>query len=427
MPGYIIQGVRGEGKSLAAVKLARDYLRRRCPVATNLDLFLDNLVDSDNDTPAYRLPDHPRVDDLKLLPSPASKDYKSEDKNGLLILDELATWINSREWSDKSRLPIIKWLLLSRKLHWDLVLLVQDHEMIDTQIKRSLCDYIVQASRKDREKWPIVAPLLEFLYFDAHKPQMHVYDVWKKDFSQIVETWRFDGKDLYDCYDTNQFFDDGHEEVNGKLVDMRATFTYLPANYLSKQIYIDRLNKEIQRIQQIKSSQTLDKNEEDEMPPKKQKNEMPKIIVLSLVGLVFIGYRLFNQPEEKKQTEITQAITTKTQKEQSNEITQSVSINPVISSNSLFIQKLFNDYKPRLSILVYHPDKGSTGLIEFYKETQLVERFTLAQLRSFGLTFEPKAYGIDVITSDSVYRVTSWPRPYQYDPSITDDSQNENG
>jgi len=426
MPGYIIQGVRGEGKSLAAVKLARDYLRRGLPVATNLDLFLENLVDSENDTPAFRLPDHPRVEDLKLLPAPAPREYKAEDKNGLLILDELATWINSREWSDKSRLPIIKWLLLSRKLHWDLVLLVQDHEMIDTQIKRSLCDYIVQASRKDREKWPIVAPILEFLYFDAHKPQVHVYEVWKKDFSEIIEKWKFDGKDLYDGYDTNQFFDDGHEEIGGKLVDMRATFTYLPANYLTKQIYIDRLNNEIERIRSLSPLVVNDTNENDEgeiMPPKKkQKNEMPKIIILSLVGLSFIVWRMFGQSnDEKKAVDppiVSQKSTTDTSKQNS-------SITPVVTSNNLFIQKLFSDYRPRLSILVYHPDTGSNGLIEFFKESQLVERFTLAELRGFGLTFEAKSYGIDVITADAIYRVTSWPRPYQSDNSIDDTQQND--
>jgi len=54
--------------------------------------------------------------------------------NGLLVLDELGTWLNSRNWNTKNRLEILNWLFLSRKDHWDLILLAQDYEMIDAQV-----------------------------------------------------------------------------------------------------------------------------------------------------------------------------------------------------------------------------------------------------------------------------------------------------
>ncbi len=247
MTGWIIQGVRGEGKSLCAVGKAREYLERGCPVATNLDLFLDKLVDKDNDSIVYRLPDKPRIQDFELLPPAYDPDYGGEDKNGLIILDELGTWLNSRSWNDKTRAAILNWLFLSRKLHWDLILLSQDHEMIDTQARTTLCDYLVQASRLDRQKIPYLAPILEFIGFNAFFPKVHIYYVFYglSTQSKPVETWRFTGKDLYDAYNTNQRFFDGIELVGDKLVDMRATYTLLPASYLSGHYYTNKLRQEI--------------------------------------------------------------------------------------------------------------------------------------------------------------------------------------
>jgi len=50
MPGWIIQGVRGEGKSLAAVGKIKQYMMRGRPVATNLDLYLEKFLPADNAT-----------------------------------------------------------------------------------------------------------------------------------------------------------------------------------------------------------------------------------------------------------------------------------------------------------------------------------------------------------------------------------------
>jgi len=49
---------------------------------------------------------------------------------------------------------MLNWLFLSRKDHWDVILLAQDFEMIDAQIRTTLCDYLVQSSRSDRQKAP---------------------------------------------------------------------------------------------------------------------------------------------------------------------------------------------------------------------------------------------------------------------------------
>lgn len=161
MPGWIIQGVRGEGKTLCAVAKIREYMLRGRPVATNLDLYLEKFLPTDNNVISYRLPDHPRLEDFQILPPAYDPKYKGEDMNGLLVLDELGTWLNSRNWNAKNRLEMLNWLFLSRKDHWDLILLAQDYEMIDAQVRTTLCDYLVQASRLDRQKIPYLVLLCQ--------------------------------------------------------------------------------------------------------------------------------------------------------------------------------------------------------------------------------------------------------------------------
>ncbi len=47
-------------------------------------------------------------------------------KKQLVVLDECGTWLNTREWQDKSRQNLIDWMLHSRKKGWDIILIVQD-------------------------------------------------------------------------------------------------------------------------------------------------------------------------------------------------------------------------------------------------------------------------------------------------------------
>jgi hypothetical protein len=211
MPGWIITGVRGEGKTLASVAKIKEYVLRGRPVATNLDLYLDKFLPLDNAALIYRLPDKPRLQDFELLPPAYDVAYKAEDMNGLLVLDELGTWLNSRSWNDKTRLPMLNWLFLSRKLHWDIILLAQDYEMIDAQVRNTLCDYWVQSSRLDRQKIPYLAPLLDLLGINSFMPRVHRYFVFYGFNAQNkpVEVWQFSGKDFYEGYNTNQRFLDG--------------------------------------------------------------------------------------------------------------------------------------------------------------------------------------------------------------------------
>jgi len=62
----------------------------------------------------------------------------SPRQNSLLLLDELAQNMNTRDYNKKGRLDIISVLVLLRKMGYDTMFLVQDIEMVDKQIRNAL-------------------------------------------------------------------------------------------------------------------------------------------------------------------------------------------------------------------------------------------------------------------------------------------------
>jgi len=424
MPGWIIQGVRGEGKSLCAVAKAREYLLRGCPVATNLDLFLDNLLPPDNQSHVYRLPDKPRFEDLALLPPAHDLGYKGEDKNGLIVLDELALWMNSRSWKEKGRAEMIDWLLLSRKDHWDLILLCQDHNMIDKQVKTTCCDYLVQASRSDRKKIPYLGAVLEFFFISGYFPKWHQYDVYYglAALEARVDYWRFRGNDLYDGYDTNQRFTDGTEVMGKELVDMRATFSYLPASYLSGRVYTDRLYSQINDIHESIQGAAMAKAKN-----RNSDNSKVKAYLLLALLLGFLGWRYLLRDTSPEQPQSAAQHPTSSPAVNPDDSDKAPSSAPATAKVSLanekdagpsaFLDRLIHSYRPRLAAFLSAKDSTGadvfTGLVEFYEGSNLVERFKISELKAFGCAVTVRPYGVDIVTAAGVYPVTAWPRPAQ--------------
>lgn len=430
MPGWIIQGVRGEGKSLAAVGKIREYMLRGRPVATNLDLYLEHLLPADNNTIAYRLPDHPRLEDFELLPPAYDPKYKAEDMNGLLVLDELGTWLNSRNWNEKSRLKLMNWLFLSRKDHWDIILLAQDHEMIDAQLRNTLCDYLVQASRLDRQKIPYLAPLLGFLGFNAFMPRIHRYHVFygMTTATAPVQTWTFTGKQFYDGYDTNQRFRDGFEALDGTLVDMRATYTYLPANYLTNQVHIDKLQS---KIDDLKSTAKTKKKQVNPMAAKSttKLSQAPQLKIILLVALLvcYFGYKAFKGdtlkiPEPPLATVPTNVgdthttlnlVSTKTAETEQLKAEQQKpepkKTDHLLKNN--FVRNLLENYRARASILVEASNDGLYGRIDFYDGATIVESLSYSDLHAFGVIAIRKPYGSDLLFDDRIYIATRFDLP----------------
>lgn len=224
MSVYFITGKLGSGKSLAAVDKIRERLSDGRRVATNLDLHLDGMF-SLCQSPAIRLPDKPRPEDMVALgqgyESDDPRDY-DESKFGLIVLDECGTWLNTREWNDKERRRLIDWFLHARKHRWDVMFLIQDIESCDAQIVRSLCEHLVICRRLDR-----------FKIMGLKLPRMHIANVYYGRTAELrVERWNYRGTDLFDAYDTRQVFKDDVLFTDSGPVDMRAPHTMLSAWHL---------------------------------------------------------------------------------------------------------------------------------------------------------------------------------------------------
>ena len=202
----LLAGKRGTGKSLAATWMAGKYLAAGRPVATNLNLFVDRLAPAYCRTRWYRLPDFPRAQDLLELPmgNPVPQD---EGRNGLLILDEAGTFLNSREWQGGGRQDVISWLLQSRKYGWDLLLIAQHANLLDKQIRESLVETQGTLRRLDKIKVPLLSGLYKYFTGNPlHFPRMH-FAALRYGFgigAPVSDNLFFRGEELYGGYDTLQ-------------------------------------------------------------------------------------------------------------------------------------------------------------------------------------------------------------------------------
>lgn len=198
MSDYLVTGKKGNGKSLVCVGRIQEALLRGVPVATNLDLYLEHLLPPHlRNTRVFRLPDRPTRADLDAIG--VGNPEVDESRNGVLVLDELATWCNSRNFGDKDRQGVLDWLVHSRKLGWDTYLIAQHPNQIDKQIRESLCEYHVICRRLDKLKLPILPIKL---------PRVHIGLVrygMERD-SILAERWIYRGNSLFNAYDTRQVF-----------------------------------------------------------------------------------------------------------------------------------------------------------------------------------------------------------------------------
>lgn len=218
---YLVTGKLGSGKTLACVGRIRDALRTGKRVVTNLDLNVDHLdlgrgfgepKRSDGLTAMWspfqvtRIPDKPGVADLEACG--LGNHERDESKNGLIVLDELGAWLNTRSWGDKERQPVIDWLLHSRKKGWDVYFIIQHANMVDKQVREGLAEFLVTCRRTDRLRIPFLTGLAKGWGLNLRPPQVHVATVrYGLDPDAVVsDRWWYRDRDLYDAYDTRQVF-----------------------------------------------------------------------------------------------------------------------------------------------------------------------------------------------------------------------------
>lgn len=208
MAVYSVEGKLGTGKTKFCVWRAQLALREGRAVASNVDLFLEHLVPERSQATYLRIPDKPKAADLDAI-GHGNPDSYDEEKNGILILDELGSWLNSRAFQDKDRLPVIDWLIHARKRGWDVYLIVQDVQMIDRQVREALVEYQCKCMRLDKVKVPGVGWLLAmFSPRLGYLPRMHYVTarVGMGTSAIVAERWHYRGDDLHKAYDTRQIF-----------------------------------------------------------------------------------------------------------------------------------------------------------------------------------------------------------------------------
>lgn len=212
MPVYIVTGKLGGGKSLVSIARIRDYLRRGSIVATNLDLRLHRMFDPmSRNLRVLRVPDKPTVDDLNAIGR--GTDSYDESKNGLLVLDECGTWFNSRNWNDKSRKAVNDWFLHARKLGWDVLLIIQNVSILDSQARDAIAEHTVFCSRLDRLSVPYIGFIFKAFFGEKLPlPRVHsarvVYGTSRDDL--LADRWVYRGTELFAAYDTKQLFLDDY-------------------------------------------------------------------------------------------------------------------------------------------------------------------------------------------------------------------------
>lgn len=203
---FVLQGKKGNGKGIIGLKMIEDYLLSGRPVATNLNLFLEHLLPQESRTFVYRLPDQPSVYDMDILGE--INTGGDESKNGLIVLDECASWLNSREYKDKDRQKLLDWFLHSRKKGWDVVYIIQSINMLDKQFRDGFAEHLINVQRLDRLPIPFVGPFIRLMGFASRMPRIHIGTVRYGTSAQspIVERIFARGKRFWKAYDTLQKF-----------------------------------------------------------------------------------------------------------------------------------------------------------------------------------------------------------------------------
>lgn len=213
MAVYSVEGKLGTGKTKFAVWRAQEAFRDGRRIASNVDLFLGEFTRNRKGS-FTRIPDKPTARDLEAM-GHGNPDSYDEDRNGVLILDELGTWLNSRSFQDRERAFLLDWLIHARKHGWDVYLIVQDATMIDKQVREALIEYACRCVRVDKIKVPVLGSVIRDVAaaFGArgrwgYLPRFHMVSarLGQGPNAVVTERWAYRGDWLHSCYDTRQVF-----------------------------------------------------------------------------------------------------------------------------------------------------------------------------------------------------------------------------
>lgn len=230
MATYIVQGKLGTGKGKFVIQKIREALKEGKRVATNMDLWLENLLPESSRATVVRVPDKPTAADLDAA-GHGNPDSYDEDKNGILVLDELGSWLNTRSFQDKHRAGILDWFIHARKKGWDCYLIVQALDMVDKQVRVGVAEYLVKCVRLDKVRIPVVGRFLGKKH--GKLPRFHLANISLADVPGVkVDSEMFRADDVQTSYDTRQIFRDWERDPKTEAFHdetYQGPFSYLSA------------------------------------------------------------------------------------------------------------------------------------------------------------------------------------------------------
>lgn len=197
----IVTGKLGSGKTSFAVLQARNYLKKNRRVASNFPLDFTSFPDVHPDAYVNVLPDVPHASDFIAL----GRGGPSEHEAGLIIIDEGAFCLNSRGWADKDRQNLIEFFALTRKLGWDVILIIQHIQALDKQVRLLFGETLVICQRLDKLKL--------FGLFKLPKVHLAVSRYGTDANSPISDRSFFRPSQIGAAYDTNKLFNVQSETV----------------------------------------------------------------------------------------------------------------------------------------------------------------------------------------------------------------------
>lgn len=210
----VVTGRLGSGKSLFVASLIADAARRGKRIVANFDLDFSRYTFN---TPldCTVIPTRPTSDILASV----GRGSDRESDPGLMVIDEGAMILNARTWNDKDREKVISWFAMSRKLNWDVYVIIQHVSALDKQIREMFCEVYVTCMRLDRIKIPLIHAAL---------PRVHIAigRYGSQPNAPVTQRWIYRGnKKLYSLYNTSYIFDpDKVQEVKHLTAKVKKDF-----------------------------------------------------------------------------------------------------------------------------------------------------------------------------------------------------------
>jgi hypothetical protein len=203
-----VTGKLGAGKGKFAILQLLNAAKRRRRIAGNVDLYLDQFAKKTTRLAYTRIPDKPTSRDLEAL-GHGNPDSYDEEKNGLLVLDELGTWLNARSFQDKDRAAVLDWLIHARKHGWDVLLMTQNEIQVDKQVRESLGEVFTRCMQLRKVRLPLIGGILATLSDSwGYLPRCHlaVTRIGTGATSFVADRLMYRGDYLHAMYDTRQIF-----------------------------------------------------------------------------------------------------------------------------------------------------------------------------------------------------------------------------